>query len=50
MEGIFSYFEDELLYLACGTDYQFQIHAITIANPLCQYSWSILVWALDNPD
>jgi hypothetical protein len=23
IEGIFAYFEDELLYLACGADYQF---------------------------
>jgi hypothetical protein len=41
--GIHSCIEGKLLYLASGSDYQFQFYAIALTDSVCQYSRSFLV-------
>jgi hypothetical protein len=44
MTGVFTGVEGELLYLAGCTDCQLQIHAIGVADSICQYCGCVLVY------
>ena len=48
MTGLLAFFENELLYLACCADYQFQFCAAATPNPVCEHGGSLLVCLLSN--